>query len=139
MPNNANIPTITNPVLAGLVLALRRAGISYASNGFRHYGCTHRTGSVNFRTVKMLAEIGKGNRVSTTLTNAQVLGFYITAASIEKDCLKAEHQSLPLSSSLEASEGLKMANRKLKLLHRQWDCETVINILSELMKLDNQS
>jgi hypothetical protein len=141
MPNNANIPTITNPVLSGLVLTLRRAGISYASNGFYHYGSCHRTGSVNYRTVKLLKEIEKGGKVSPTLTNAEVLSIYITAAVLELESFKAEKNNLPshITTTPDTLPGadLALANRKLKLMHRQWDCQNVIRVFSDLMKLAN--
>lgn len=141
MPNNENIPTITNPVLAGLVLTLRRAGIRYASNGFYHYESCHRTGSVNFRTVKLVRQIERGIKVSPTLTNAEVLSIYITAAVIEAQSFKDERLALPshITSTPDTlpGDGLALANRKMKLMHRQWDCQNVIRVFSDLMKLAN--
>lgn len=141
MPNNENIPTLTNPVLAGLVLTLRRAGIIYASNGFQHFDSCHRSGSVNPRTVKLLRDIEKGIKVSPTLTNAEVLSIYITIAVLELEGFKAERLSLPshitTTPDTLPGAGIALANRKLKLLHRQWDCQNVISIFSDLMKLAN--
>lgn len=137
MPNNLNIPTLTNPVLAGLVLALRKAGIRYASNGFRHYGNTHRTGTVNHLTIIMLRRLETGTAVSQVISNQQVIAYYISAAAIELESLKAQHQAFP-RADLETKEGKQLANQKLHLMHRQIDCQTIISIFSDLMNIPHQ-